>query len=74
MIIILVLAYLLIGLYITVCYIKEIGEGPSTGYIALTLFWPIFLIISACMEPDVLDRFTPLKYIKKFYEYLVDKL
>jgi hypothetical protein len=71
MIIILILAYLLIGLYITVFYIKEIGEGPSIGYIALTLFWPVFLLIS---EPEVLDKYTPLKYIKKFYEYLVDKL
>lgn len=73
-IIVAVIIYLLIGMYITVSFIKEKGEGPSVGYMAVTLFWPIFIFISLIVEPDIIDQVTPTKYIKKFYEYLVDKI
>lgn len=73
-IIVAVIIYLLIGMYITVSFIKEEGEGPSFMYMAITLFWPVFIFISLIIEPEIIDTITPTKYIKKFYEYLVDKL
>ena len=62
--IIVAIIYLLIGIYITVSFIKEEGEGPSIGYMAVTLFWPIFIFISLIVDPDIIDQVTPTKYIK----------